>query len=420
MSKDNLKKGNTKRSHYIPQFYQEYFLLPGEKTFWVYDKESGEPRPQQPKDTAVIGHLYRFQAGLEGDFSKQEGMVKPILDRWYAPRAVPEPQETPIVASFLAYLHTRGPRAIKAAPIIFGKIDLEEKLAWLHDPSAFQAAWCQATSYSAKALFASEAYQGRREEIFQQVMRDIWEKQVKERGLEEMLPFVKFREVREDTLREQMKREEARYAQKVDEQGLLSEILPLETFRNALKDLPQELKAILENPPDTVALKTILLRTETIIPHLLERNWCLCTAPDNAFFVTSDTPLSIFDPKKDRPFFFGGFKERTAEVAFPLSPRVCLVLSHTRTQRVCRASEQLVGKINRMTIAMAERYVLSPFKTKSLQRLIADVPSWGRQNVNTDRKRGQHFPEASTAASMKESLIQAFLANPIKIDTCKT
>jgi hypothetical protein len=415
-----MGKDNTKRSHYIPQFYQEYFLSPGEKTFWVYDKEGGEPRPQQPKDTAVIGHLYRFQAGLEGDFSKQEGMVKPILDRWHTPGVVPEPQEIPIVASFLAYLHTRGPRAIKAAPFIFRKIDLEEKLAWIRDSDALQAAWCQATNYKAADLLASEAYQGRREEIFQQVMRNIWEKQVKERGLEEMLPFVKFKEVREDALREQMKREEVRYAQKVDEQGLLSEILPLETFRNELKDLPQELKALLEHPPDAVALKGILLRTETIIPHLLERNWCLCAAPDRTFFVTSDTPLSVFDPKKERPFLFGGFKERTAEVAFPLSPRVCLVLSHTRMQKVCRASEQLVRKINRMTVAMAERFVLSPLKTKSLQRLIAGVPSWGKQSINTAGKREQQFSEASTAASMKERLIRAFLANPVKIDTCKT
>lgn len=414
-----MGKDNTKRSHYIPRFYQEYFLSPGEKTFWVYDKEGGELRPQQPKDTAVISHFYRFQAGLEEDFSKQEGLVKSILNRWHTLKLAPEPQEIPVVASFLAYLHTRGPRAIKAAPLIFSKINLEEKLAWLHDPSALQSAWDQVTSYHAEDLLSSEMYQSRREEIFQKTMRDIWEKQVKNRGLEELFPFAKFKEAKEDEFREYMKKEEERFIQRSDEPGLLRKILPLEIFQNELKDLPQELKAILENPPDAVALKRILLKTETIIPHLLERNWCLCIAPDRTFFVTSDTPLSVFDPKKDRPFFFGGFKEKTAEVVFPISPRVCLVLSHTRMQRVCRVSEQLVRKINRMTIAMAERFVLSPFKTKSLQRIIADVTSLRRQSVNTARKLEPHFSETSTVVSMREKLISGLLAEQVKIDTYK-
>jgi hypothetical protein len=194
-------------------------------------------------------------------------------------------------------------------------------------------------------------------------------------------PFTKFKETYEDELRELMRKEEIQIAQKVDEQGLLPTILPLETFQNILKDIPQELKVIVENPPDAVALKRILLNTQTIIPHLLERNWYLCTAPDRTFFVTSNTPLSIFDPKKDRPFFFGGFKEKTAEVAFPISPQMCLVMSHTRMQRVCRVSEQLVRKINHMTVAMTERFMMSPLKTKSPQRLITDVPLMKRQSV---------------------------------------
>ncbi len=47
-----------KRQHYNPQFYLRYFLPAGEKTFWVYDKEGGEPRRQAPLNTGIIGNFY--------------------------------------------------------------------------------------------------------------------------------------------------------------------------------------------------------------------------------------------------------------------------------------------------------------------------------------------------------------------------
>jgi hypothetical protein len=111
---------SAKRHHYVPEFYLSYFLSKGEKTLWVYDKQkSGEPRPQQPKDTAVIGQYYTFETpsgqkeNLEEGFSQIEGLAQPILKRWQEPKAIPEVQEIEVMAAFLAFLCTRGPRAVR-------------------------------------------------------------------------------------------------------------------------------------------------------------------------------------------------------------------------------------------------------------------------------------------------------------------
>ena len=106
-----------KRHHYVPQFYLRYFLPDGEKTLWVYDKEGGPPRRQQPKDTAVIGGFYSVKGEfhepdeIERELSRLEAVAKVILDRWQQAKAIPLPDEILAMAYFLALLHTRVPRA---------------------------------------------------------------------------------------------------------------------------------------------------------------------------------------------------------------------------------------------------------------------------------------------------------------------
>lgn len=112
---------SAKRHHYLPQFYLEYFLSPGEKSVWVYDKDGGEPRFQQPVNTGVEGHLYSIlnEHGEKDDFIETQyhapldGRVKPILDRWGIPGGRITLEDIPLVAEFMASLHTRAPREIE-------------------------------------------------------------------------------------------------------------------------------------------------------------------------------------------------------------------------------------------------------------------------------------------------------------------
>jgi hypothetical protein len=297
-----------KRHHYVPEFYLSYFLPQGGKTFWVYDKQGGgEPRPQQPNGTAVITYYYTFetssgqQENLETEFSQLEGLAKPVLDRWQEPKAVPEVQEIEVMAAFLAFLFTRGPRAVR--------MTTELEIATLVE--LFQ----QAARNPAE-------------------MKKMWERFVETPGKADTFSLEQF-------------------------QAFLE---------NPLKDFE-----FVENNPK-YPLSRSLLMTENILPYLLDRNWCLCIAPSHAFFVTSDTPISVFAPSRNLAWAYGGFGLKDAKVAFPVSPGVCLLLSHQHTQKRWSVSESFVGKMNMTTVSLAERFVVAPLDTKRIRDLITKSP----------------------------------------------
>lgn len=119
-----------KRNHYVPEFYLKSFALPvpghRKPKIWVYDKDGGPPRPQSPKDTAVISDIYtiRHVDGVRSDFLEQtfaecESAVSPIFERWKEPDAKPAVKEILIVSEFLAYLYLRVPRTIDAVKQLF-------------------------------------------------------------------------------------------------------------------------------------------------------------------------------------------------------------------------------------------------------------------------------------------------------------
>src|SRR5262249_40358163 len=81
--------------------------------------------------------------------------------------------------------------------------------------------------------------------------------------------------------------------------------LSLEQFQ-ALLESPLKDFEIAENNPQ-YPLSRSLLTTDDILPYLLDRNWCLCRAPSSSFFVTSDTPISVFEPTHNRAWAYGGF-----------------------------------------------------------------------------------------------------------------
>jgi hypothetical protein len=152
-----------------------------------------------------------------------------------------------------------------------------------------------------------------------------------------------------------------------------ADTVPLEQFQSFL-ETPLKDFAITETNPK-YPLSRSLLATEDILPYLLDRNWCLCVAPSLSFFVTSDTPVSIFQPDHNRAFGYGGFGLRDAKIAFPVSPQVCLLLSHQHTQKRWSVSESFVRKMNMTTVTLAERFVIAPLDTKRIRELIAESPT---------------------------------------------
>lgn len=293
-----------KRHHYVPKFYLEYFFADGQKTVQVYDKHhGGEPRPQQPINTCVIGHYYSFlnsngeRETLEEEFSQLEGQTKTIFDRWQEPKAVPDDQDKETVAKFLALLSTRGPKAVRFA--------MQLEIASLVES-------CRELAESPEKA------------------KGLWQRHVEAKDKTDTLSY--------------------------------------EQFQAFLSNPKQEFSIVESNEKFPLAIS--LLTTDNILPYLLDRQWFLCVAPAGAFFVTSDTPVSVFEPTNNRAWHYGGFGLKEAVVAFPISPKICLVMSQNGAKGRGAVSEEFVAKMNMTTINLAERFVISPSSTETIKNLV--------------------------------------------------
>ena len=99
-------------------------------------------------------------------------------------------------------------------------------------------------------------------------------------------------------------------------------------------------------------------------------NWCLCRAPSNMYFITSDCPLVCFVPNDNGTAIFGGgFGLPNAEVTFPLSPQKCLYLDKKHTQKYRAISKTVLKEINKRTAWTAERMIISHHRNNYVERL---------------------------------------------------
>jgi len=297
-----------KRHHYVPRFYLGYFARPTEEgrppVVWVYDKDGGKPRAQQPKDTAVVGRLYTMErpegkkdTSLEKIFAGVEARAKPILDRWQRSGAVPEPWELPIVADFLATLHGRVPWAARIAEE-FGVALLTARIKELaKDPAT---------------------------------LKRFWDERAEERGLLEGITF--------------------------------------EEFCTSLSEFERRFKLTM-NP--TVSMGLGLLQAKGMFPELMDMKWCLCRAPRTRFFITSDAPVNLFVPRGDKAIFGAGYGLQAAEIAFPLSPDVCLYLSRRSAPPRRSVSQAFVNEMNKRASVMAERFVFSHVRSRTVQAMVS-------------------------------------------------
>jgi hypothetical protein len=123
----------------------------------------------------------------------------------------------------------------------------------------------------------------------------------------------------------------------------------------------------------------------TIRDQLLMMNWSLLDAPTGAFYITSDSPLTVWsDDDEDVIPGFGGFGSPSANVALPISPEVAIVLRrrYLPLRLRVRASHKLVKRINCFTARLAVRDVISAYRRGTVERLVAGC---GNQEPNFEQ-----------------------------------
>ena len=113
-----------------------------------------------------------------------------------------------------------------------------------------------------------------------------------------------------------------------------------------------------------------------------DMRWSIALAAHN-FLITSDNPLvQDINPKScDRIYADHGFLNKTAEVTFPLSPRMLLLLSWKDDVREIDALERdQVHLMNKIRAANSDRYLYAHMRHKSIDDLAREYKN-SRQAV---------------------------------------
>jgi hypothetical protein len=111
-----------------------------------------------------------------------------------------------------------------------------------------------------------------------------------------------------------------------------------------------------------------------LAPILHQMKWSLAY-PKHGFFITCDNPLVRYvDPKTRHPVYGDhGFLNKTAEVIFPLSPKLLLLTSWNENMPdLGTLKEDYVGEINRSLASNSERYLYAHIRHKRLSHLAAE------------------------------------------------
>jgi hypothetical protein len=104
----------------------------------------------------------------------------------------------------------------------------------------------------------------------------------------------------------------------------------------------------------------MLAATKSMIPHFCIRNWtCLVPKSDNIFFITSDHPVLPFDPNIEDETFVPGFIEKSTDIFFPISPRMCLLATYRFDETTLEIDDNNVVWINKMLSNWSFKYLFS-------------------------------------------------------------
>jgi hypothetical protein len=124
-----------------------------------------------------------------------------------------------------------------------------------------------------------------------------------------------------------------------------------------------------------------MLRLQLVIYHM---QWRFLVAKDlsDDGFLTSDNPVSVFDPGGGATGGWGFASSRSAYFTFPLSQELCLMGLHDRSQDLQELSPAGVRAVNKGTITRADAQVYAPFNSDKVQAIVDRVlVSKGRRRV---------------------------------------
>lgn len=146
-----------------------------------------------------------------------------------------------------------------------------------------------------------------------------------------------------------------------------------------------------------------LSATDNLTPLLHKMKWTV-VAPEHGYFITSDNPVVRWvDPKTRHPLYGDhGFRNKTAEVTFPLSPKRLLLMSWQETVPD-RASfnREHVDFANATRAGHSERFLHAHMLDKRIKKLAAKYKD-SKPDVTTEGFGPKTFAPIEVARRSKK------------------
>lgn len=306
------------RCHYVPEFYLKHFLADDNKVFYVYNREDNSITPQTPKSTLAIVDYYLFD-NMQGE---KDDFVEKMFS-WI------EGEAKKIFDEIVANPHGWDS---KIKPVVDTFL-------------AFQA--CRIPS-NVKII----------QEVYMAGVDHIWDK---------------MNETSKDPDKSKQEYESFRKSNKPGSD------MSYESFCTTLA-MPKERFRI--NIDEKQSLMNSLFMSETIYKQLQKMTLCVHEIKNSNFFVTSDNPVNIFVPfPNNQAIFGGGIGLSNVEVSFPLTPTICLRLGYKNHGRYKVADFRFIEEVNKRLIANANKYIISPYKSNRILKLLKELKSFYNKPV---------------------------------------
>lgn len=172
--------------------------------------------------------------------------------------------------------------------------------------------------------------------------------------------------------------------------------LPPPDLADALNDLGLTLDDICEISIYNWATLGHMFNCVSGISRILSQiNANVFKAPDDAYFITGDSPVAVYG---------GALAHRNAEISFPVSRSLMVLLTRSVvTGRPRRLSHDELQEYNRRTIVMSDKYLYSTTVTQELRDLVSKNASESAEWKTTTIHRGRGAAVATRFVPVRQA-----------------
>jgi hypothetical protein len=122
------------------------------------------------------------------------------------------------------------------------------------------------------------------------------------------------------------------------------------------------------------SIKQMLETMMSLQKLIFQMRWCFLKAPsDSDGFLTSDNPVSLFDPVGGPGGSVGFASSPAAHFTFPISKEICLLAQHHPNPPSLQLTPAGVRQTNTGTITRADRQLYAPFSRRAVSQLFERV-----------------------------------------------